>query len=82
MRINATIEMIPNKRAAIVECHDQHGAWKGSLLVESPLRSWSLSPNAPSGPEQDRAAIYEIAYDRASQNADAHGGTLNTIRWT
>lgn len=75
--ITATLAMIPGQRAAVLESHDQHGNWLGSSRIDSPLRSWSLAPEAPSGPEQDRAAIYEVAYASASHNASVHGGEIS-----
>jgi hypothetical protein len=79
--ITATITEIEGQRAAFIESHDQHGNWLGSSRVDSPLRSYRLGPGAPSKREQDRAAIYEIAYTNASVNAAAHGGTLDAFRW-
>ena len=80
-RIHATISMIPGQRAAILDSHDTTGEWCGSSRIDSPLACYSIAPGAPSGPEQDRAAIYEIAYSNASVNAEAHGGTLDRFRW-
>lgn len=80
-RINATLTSINGQRAAVVECVSADGSWLGASRVDSPLRSYRLGPNAGTPAEQDRAAIYEVAYTWASQNAAAHGGTLDRFGW-
>ena len=80
-RVWTTIELVRGQRAAVIESHDSDGAWLGCSRIDLHGYPYHLHPGAPDKATQDREALYEIGYQRAESNAEAHGGVLERYGW-
>lgn len=68
MKFNATVEMLPGQKAAIVTLFTLAGEWSGAGRIDLPRSS---------RPDYD---LYEHGYTTACQSAACKGGTVETYR--